>query len=106
MCGIALLVAALHVRARDTKPLISMVLLFGFYLTPIFYSLENVPDRFSWLIQLNPASTLIDGYHLALIEGRVPDLGPIGILAAVALVTLAAGVAVFRRLQGNFVDEL
>jgi lipopolysaccharide transport system permease protein len=106
MIGLALLVSAAHVRVRDIRPLVGVVMLLGFYMTPIFYSLDVVPERFENFITLNPMAVIIDGYHGALIDGEAPDLLRLTIVLLVGLVALVAGVLTFRRLQGTFADEL
>lgn len=45
--SIAYFVATLQVTFRDTKHLLRVLLTLGFYLTPIFYELRQVPDRFA-----------------------------------------------------------
>ncbi|MGD9572825.1 MAG: ABC transporter permease [Thermoleophilia bacterium] len=106
MAGIALLASAAHVHVRDVKPLLSALLLLAFYMTPVFYSLDNLPSGAQAILLINPMSTLVDGYHTVLIDGEVPDLLPLAILAAVSLAVLAVGAVVFRRLRPGFSDVL
>jgi lipopolysaccharide transport system permease protein len=106
MVGIALIASALHVYVRDTKPLVGVILLITFYLTPIFYSFDSVPSGFSLLLRFNPAATLIDGYHRIFIFHQLPPWRATVLLAAGSIGVVAAGAALFRRLQGGFVDEL
>lgn len=106
MAGLALMVAAAHVYVRDVKPLIGVGTLILFYLTPVFYTLEFVPEEYRAIFDVNILATLIEGYHAVFMEGTVPDLGPLAIVAGVAAAALAVGVGVFRRLRPGFVDEL
>lgn len=106
MVGLALLVSAAHVRVRDVRPLVGVVMLLGFYITPIFYSLDTVPERFEKYIALNPMASLIDGYHRALIQGEGPDPVRLGYVLVVGVVAVVVGVVTFRRLRGSFADEL
>lgn len=106
LCGLAWLAAAVTVYLRDLRQIVAIGLTLLFYLTPVFYDAARIPPAYEWLLRLNPLTTLIEGYRAVLIEQRLPDPAPIA-LAAVASVALAAlGLAVFRRLQGGFVDEL
>lgn len=106
MAGLALALSAMQVHLRDTRPLVAVVLLLAFYLTPVFYPLDAVPERYRELLRINPATTLIDAYHDVLVYGRVPPALPLILLALGSAALLAIGVAVFRRLEGGFVDEL
>lgn len=106
MIGVGLLLAALHVRHRDVQPLAGAILLVLFYLTPIFYSVDLIPERFRWIVDVNPMGTLVTGYHSVLLDGELPAAGPLVAVAAVAVAVLAAGVVVFRRLSPSFADDL
>jgi ABC-type polysaccharide/polyol phosphate export permease len=106
MLGLALILSAAHVYVRDVKPLVTVLLLMIFYLTPIFWTVGTLPDSLTWAVQLNPAFTLVDGYHSVLYYGVMPDTSALAILGLVSLGILALGVLVFRRLQPRFVDDL
>jgi len=106
MCGIAWLAAALTVFFRDVSHVVAVAVASLFYLTPVFYELSRVPEEYRWLLQLNPMTTLVEGYHSILIDGRVPAFGGIVAVAAVSLVVAVGGLAIFRRLEPRFVDEL
>ncbi len=104
--GVALVTAPLNVYFRDVQNVVGVGLLLLFYLTPVFYGLKNVPERFHWLLQLNPLTPLVTAVRDVLMEGRVPDLGDLAVLAAVSVVLVAVGLWTFRRLEPDLVDEL
>lgn len=106
MCGIAWITAALTVFFRDVSHVVAVAVASLFYLTPVFYELSQVPEQYRDLLQLNPMTTLIEGYHSILIDGKLPDLGGIVAVAVVSLAVALAGRAVFQRLEPGFVDEL
>lgn len=104
--GLGLLLAAVHVFFRDTAQVLGMALTGWFYLTPIVYPPDLVPERFQAWIQLNPLTALVGLYRQALLGGEpVPATGT-GVLALVAAGLLAAGLLLFRRLKAAFVDEI
>jgi hypothetical protein len=43
--------------------IVTMLIQFGFWLTPIFWSLKMVPERYHWIINLNPMVYIIEGYR-------------------------------------------
>jgi lipopolysaccharide transport system permease protein len=106
VCGIAWLASAASVYLRDITQIMVVALLLLFYLTPVFYETARVPDRYEWVIRLNPLTPLLDGYRDVLLEGRLPPAGPIAAVAAGALACAAIGLVVFQRLRQGFVDEL
>jgi lipopolysaccharide transport system permease protein len=104
--GLSLIAAAVNVYFRDVQNLVGVGLLLFFYLTPIFYGTKNVPEKYRWLLHLNPMTPLINAVRDVLLEGRFPRWQDLAIVCSAAIVALAAGIAVFRRLEPNFVDEL
>ena len=104
--GLGLALAAVNVFFRDTAQLLGMALSAWFYLTPIVYPLALVPPAFRGWIKANPLTGLVELYRAALLGERPPDALALGVLAASALVALAAGVGLFRRLAPAFPDEL
>jgi lipopolysaccharide transport system permease protein len=104
--GLAYLVAAVHVRFRDTQYLLKVLLQLLFYLSPVFYSANDVPARFQPLYRLNPMVFLIDAYRAILIRSEFPDPVSLFILTTISLCLLLAGFAVFKRASHHFVEEL
>jgi ABC-type polysaccharide/polyol phosphate export permease len=106
MAGIAWLTAAATVYFRDVRHIAAVGVTLLFYFTPVFYDLARLPDRYESLLRINPLTTIVDGYHSALLGGRLPAAGW---LAAVTLFSAAvgvAGLAFFKRVSPGFVDEL
>jgi lipopolysaccharide transport system permease protein len=106
MLGLAWLTAALNVHFRDVSHIVAVVVASLFYLTPVFYDLDQVPHEYQWILQLNPMTVLIDGQHKILIDGKVPDLLGLAAVAGFSVLVAAFGFWVFRRMEPGFVDEL
>lgn len=58
--GLSLLLSALYVRHRDTGFIVSAILPFWFYSTPIIYSLDILPKAITWILYLNPITFIIE----------------------------------------------
>ncbi len=106
MAGLALIVSATNVYLRDVQNAVGVLLLLLFYLTPVFYGLKNVPAQFHWLLRANPLTAFVNADRAILFDGRLPALLDVGIGAGATALALALGIALFRRLQPGFVDEL
>ena len=126
--GVAMLVAALTVRYRDVQHLLEVTLLAWFWLNPVIYGMQLVraqlvPRGIYWVYFLNPMAGVVTAYQRAIYatpDVRVGDttqqvlayrgyggyLLQLGVGMAVALVTFAIGVTVFRRMRGDFAEEL
>lgn len=107
-CGIGMVLSALSVYFRDITHLYSVLTLAWMYCTPIFYPLSALPETLGGipvmqLIQANPMYLYIDFFRNVVIYGVVP-FGWVWLACAVySLVALTAGLAVFHKLQKNFI---
>lgn len=99
-------VAAWNVRFRDTQHLVSLLTMAAFYLTPVFYSAQNIPAGFQLFYALNPMATLLTAYRDILIRNEWPDVQALLVVALVSLVVLALGVAIFERASVRFAEDL
>jgi lipopolysaccharide transport system permease protein len=99
-------VATLHVTFRDTQYLLGIVLLLGFYLSPVFYDASAIPQPYQALYRLNPMVVLIDAYRQILLRGQLP--GALGLLALslVSAGLLWLGYHTFIRASAQFAEEL
>ena len=104
--GVGWIVASLQVYIRDTSQLLTVVMTFWFWLTPILISEQQVPDRLRFLIQLNPLAYLVRAYRERLLSYQPPSLGDFAILAAFSLTSFVAGGLFFRHLKRGFADVL
>jgi lipopolysaccharide transport system permease protein len=72
--GMSLLFSVVNVIFRDLEHLIGTLLMFWFWVTPIFYSIEMIPSKFQWIFNLNPMSSFIIFYRDIIFYSRVPEL--------------------------------
>ena len=104
--GLSWLAAALQVFLRDTAQILSVVMIFWFWFTPVFYQIKMVPSAFLPWIQVNPLSHVVTGYRRILLENALPDWGSLCWLAGWAVVAFLVGGLVFRKTKREFVDVL
>ena len=104
--GTALLLAPLYVRYRDVGYLWRIILQVGFWMTPIIYLDMMVPERWRWLVWVNPVGRIIGDSRRALIYGWWPGARGLVITTVMSLAVYWAGYAVFRRLQTRIVEYL
>lgn len=103
--GFTVLIAAIGVLVRDVQHLMGVLLLFWFYLTPIFYDLSQVPDRAVRWFSLNPMTPIVSAHRAVTLYGQFPDWVQLGYwtLFGAGLLTLSLGV--FRALEDAFIEE-
>jgi len=95
--GMALLAACVSVFFRDIPKLIPVLGTMVFFLTPIFYPLNIVPEPFQFLIKLNPMTHVITLYHDILYYRIWPDYLTLGSVFLIAIIFLIIGYWVFDR---------
>ncbi len=104
--GLGILLGTLHVFFRDIGQAWTVGLTLWFWLTPIVYHIEIIPEQYRSLVMLNPLTPLFLSYQNIVLQGLWPDWRAIVYPTTVALLVLAVGLGVFRRLSGEMVDEL
>jgi len=106
--GAGLVCSALSVVFRDTRYIVESLLTVLFWLSPVFYPLSIVHEKFPrWLFGLyilNPLAGCIEGLRRVILQGLYPDAASFAVAAAVSIATLALGFVVFTRLQKQFAD--
>jgi ABC-type polysaccharide/polyol phosphate export permease len=100
------LVSALGVLVRDVQHVLGVVLLLGFYLTPVFYDLDRVAPAYARWLRLNPLTVLVEAHRDLTLYGRAPDWAALAACAAGSLALLAISVAVFRTFEHVMVEEV
>ena len=104
--GISWFVSSLNVFVRDVSQVLSVILTFWFWFTPIFYSIDRFPPKMLFLVQWNPLAHFVGGYRDCLLRMRMPDLSVLAVLAVASLLIFVAGGMFFRKTKREFVDVL
>jgi len=104
--GLSLLLAAISVYLRDVLQLLGIAFQALFYLTTILYPITSVPKSLTRFIDLNPFTSLIEGYHNVILYGKYPEIGNILYISATTVIAMLSGVFIFRKLKKGFADVL
>ena len=112
VAGLSLAVASANAVFRDIEHIVAALLLPWFFLTPVLYSLDDVPgaDAHPWLVDLihwgNPLTPAIEAVRTPLFDGVAPALGDTVYLAVSSVVALALGAWVFTRVDDRVAVEV
>jgi lipopolysaccharide transport system permease protein len=101
--GIGIGCAAVNVFYRDMDPLIKLTIQIWFYASPIIYSVTMVPSSIRDFYYINPMAGIIESYRNVMLQGTAPG-SYLWISAIIALLLLAAGYWLFKRLENQFAD--
>ncbi len=108
LLGLGWLTSSTSIFVKDVNNIVSILIQFGFWLTPIFWSISMIPEKFHWFITLNPVYYIIAGYRDTLIY-KIPFWNkPYETLFfwGIVLIILLIGAIVFRRLRPHFAEVI
>ena len=104
--AISLLLSSVTVYIRDLEYFINVLMMLWFYVTPVLYSIDMIPDKFKNILMLNPMTLIITSYREILYYKRIPDLGPLLILGGICIILLIIGYLIFNKCEKKFAEEL
>ncbi len=104
--GVGWVVASLQVYLRDTAQVLSVVLTFWFWITPIMIDEQRYPEQVRFVLRLNPLAFLVRAYRDRLLSYRIPSLHDLAIVGAYGLTAFVLGGLFFRHLKRGFADVL
>ncbi|MGB2985700.1 MAG: ABC transporter permease [Phycisphaerae bacterium] len=101
--GFGCMLAALTVAYRDFRYVVPFMIQAMMYLSPVVYPVSIVPERYHWVLALNPMAGIIDGYRSAIL-GKPWNLTTLGVSTAVTLALLTFSMFYFRKTERRFAD--
>ena len=105
--GIGLILASYFLKFRDLGHIWDVCLQLWFWLTPIWYPISQIPEKYRILmLSINPMARLVTDARNALIYHAVPTLRHQIINIAMVGIVLLIGYYVFKKRSKYFVDEL
>jgi len=103
--GCGLWLSALNVEYRDIRVVIPFLLQIWMYATPVAYPTSAIPQKYRWIVEVNPMSGVIDAFRSSLL-GRPLRWSSLAYSMIVAVVLAVSGAFYFRRVERQFADVL
>lgn len=103
--GVGMFLSALNVKYRDIRYALPFLIQLGMFATPIIYPLSVIPEKWRWLMMLNPLSGLIEGFRAACF-GKPFDWASIGVSLVMTFAILLFAAYVFRKMERSFADVI
>ncbi len=108
--GFGVWLSALNVRYRDVGYLVPFLVQIWMYLTPVVYGSSIVPERFRFLLSLNPMTGVVEGFRWALLGQSFGDghfsLPLLAISTGIAVLVLVSGAFYYRTTERDFADVI
>lgn len=104
--GMSWLLAALNVFLRDIGQFVTVLVNIWFYLNPIIYPVQKIPESVQRIYCLNPMVHIIEAYRLALLGESGLSVAGIMYVTTFALAVFTLGGFVFKKLKPSFAVAL
>jgi lipopolysaccharide transport system permease protein len=104
--GFGLWISGISVRYRDVAFGLPFVLQLWQYATPVIYPLSFVPERYRWLLGLNPLTAAVNGFRWSILGQSIGSLWILAGSCAFAVVVTTTGLFAFRRTERTIVDAI
>lgn len=104
--ALGLILGVLNVFVRDIAQVMTVVLQLWFWLTPIVYVVNTVPQGFAVMLRFNPMYAICSSYQQVFVWDHPPHFKTLGAIVGLSLVLLGVGMVLFRRASPDMVDVL
>jgi len=102
--GMGLFFSALSAKYHDLKHAIPFLIQMWFWVTPVAYGLENIPEKIKFIFFLNPMTWIIHGFRWSLLGVGEMDWKKLLITGLFSIFVLFGGLFYFRKVEGEFAD--
>lgn len=102
------LTSSIVIFIKDLGQIVNIVIQFGFWLTPVFWTHNSIPEKYHWIIKLNPLFYIVNGYRETMVDEIVFWSHPLLTLYfwSFTLTLFVIGKKVFERLRPHFADVI
>lgn len=104
--GITFITSAINVYIRDLEYIINFIVMMLFYATPVLYSTTLFPEKYRWILYLNPMTTIINGYRDIFYYKQLPNMLHLGIVLLISLLLVIIGYRTFKKMEKGFAEEV
>lgn len=104
--GIGLIFSALTTKYRDLRFLLQFGVQLYMYVTPVIYPVSTIPQKYAWLIQLNPLTPLIEAFRHGFLGTGDFSIAGLSYSAGFAVFIVTIGVLIFNRIEATFMDTV
>jgi lipopolysaccharide transport system permease protein len=104
--GLGMIISALTTKYRDLSFLVTFGVQLFMYATPVIYPLSAAPEKYKYLISLNPMTPIIEGVRFALLGKGDFSFATLLYTTIVTILILLVGTITFNKVEKSFVDTV
>jgi homopolymeric O-antigen transport system permease protein len=102
--GVGMWLSAINVKYRDVRYLLPFLLQVLMFASPVIYPPAFVPEKWRWMLSLNPMTGIIDGFRAAIFGAKLLDRRSLALSVLISLLILVSGAFAFKRMEKTFAD--
>lgn len=102
--GVGMWLSALNVQYRDIRYVIPFLIQLWMFVSPVIYPVSMVPEKYRWLLAVNPMGGVINAYRASLLGHKPIEWGFLLISATIIAAVFISGLYYFRRMEKTFAD--
>lgn len=108
LLGLGWLTSSTSIFVKDVSNVVSVITQFGFWLTPIFWQIESMPEKIQWILKLNPVYYLVTGYRDSITGAHYFWQRPQESIMfwGLTLALLVLGAVTFKKLKPHFAEVI
>jgi len=103
-CGI--IISSLTTKYRDLAQLVGFGVQLWMYATPIVYPASIIPERWQWVLLVNPMAPVIELFRYMVTGVGTFSLSSLAGSVLATLLILLAGLVLFSRVEKSFMDSV
>lgn len=104
--GFGIIVSSLTTKYRDLTQLVGFGVQLWMYASPVVYPTSMIPEKYRWLMALNPMAPIIEAFRYAFLGVGTVNVGSMAISAVMTVVILVIGIILFSRIEKSFMDTV
>jgi lipopolysaccharide transport system permease protein len=104
--AVGMWLSALNVKYRDIRFVLPFLIQLWMFVSPVIYPSSMIPERWRWLLMLNPLTGIIENFRAALFAQKQFEWVSLGISMASTILMLLYSIYSFRRMEKHFADVI
>lgn len=104
--GVGMWLSAMNVKYRDIRYAIPFLIQLWLFVTPVIYPTSLLPERYRWLMALNPMAGVIEAHRAAILANKPIDWLSLAISSGMIIFVFVTGAFYFKRMERSFADVI
>lgn len=104
--GFGIIVSSLTTKYRDLTQLVGFGVQLWMFATPIVYPTSQIPEKYQWLIALNPMAPIVEAFRYSFLGTGTIHPWQVGLSVVTTVLILTIGIILFSRIEKSFMDTV